>query len=208
MTLRSNVLKVILFSAVAIFISGCTNIVSQSTPTEFYRLVEASEKQLASVKLDLPDGLQIGIGPIAIPGYVDRPQIVTSGTGGRLIVDDFNHWGEPVQENIERVMVANISSLLSEKQVFHFPANFHPEPSSLQVTVEITNMIRDESGQVYLSASWNVKRMLDNKLLTRDAVKYQMAQEDKGFSDYSLALSALFGKLSVAIVNSVKSVSK
>jgi len=208
MTSKISILSVVLLSAAALLLGGCGNIVSQSTPTEFYRLLEADNSQISPVKSELPDGLQVGIGPITIPGYVDRPQIVTSGTGGRLIVDDFNHWAEPVQENIERIMVANMSSLLSQKQVFHYPANFHPDPSSLQIAVEITNMIRDENGQVYLSARWNVKRMLDNRLLARDAVKYQSVQNDKDFSDYSLALSALFGKLSVAIVKSINSVSK
>ncbi|OUR80147.1 hypothetical protein A9Q83_01585 [Alphaproteobacteria bacterium 46_93_T64] len=204
---KNGFFKIVFALIMPIFASGCANIVSQSTPTEFYRLIDATDQQLALKAMSFSDDIQIGVGPITIPGYADRPQIVSSGSGGRLMVDDFNHWAEPVQENIERIMVSNISSLLSEKQVFHYPANFHPAPSSIQVAVEIREMIRDESGAVFLSASWNVKRMLDNKLLVRNAVKYKSSQSASGFSEYTLALSALFGKLSSDIMQSVHSVS-
>jgi len=184
-------------------LSGCAGIAGPSTPTQFYRLIDSNSQPEEAIKAALGPDIQIGIGPIVIPGYADRPQIVTSGAGGRLNVDDLNHWAEPVQANIKRIMVANIATMLNERQVFQYPGNFLPARSSVQVSVEIGDMIRQADGRVLLSASWNVKRLLDNSLLRRDSVKYISQNTAADFAQYSKILSQLFGRLSADILTSV-----
>ena len=185
-----------------VLLSGCEGIVGTSTPTEFYRLtrVDLSDRSFAS---KLGGELQIGVGPITIPGYADRPQIVTGGAGGLLIVDDLHHWAEPVHDNIERVLVANVASLLSARQVFHYPTNFTPAQDSLQIDVQINEMIRGADGKVQLAVSWNIKSLLDNRLIRREAVNYVSQSPATDFAQLSDILSGLLGQLAVDMLNSV-----
>lgn len=47
----------------------------------------------------------IGVGPITIPSYLDRPQMVLrSGQDVRITLDEFNRWGEPLADNIPRIV--------------------------------------------------------------------------------------------------------
>lgn len=47
----------------------------------------------------------IGVGPIKIPSYIDRPQMVLrSGQEVLITLDEFNRWGEPLSDNVPRVV--------------------------------------------------------------------------------------------------------
>lgn len=185
-----------------VFLSACS-VVGQSHPTQFYVMSEADENLLAAQKIVLPVDLQIGIGPIEIPGYADRSQIVTIGEGAQLTVADLDHWAEPVQDNIERILVGNIAALTNYEQVFPYPANFHPGPESFQISVEIRDMIQTEAGLTRLKVSWNVKRTLDNRLLSRNAKTYEKQEVSGDYSAFATSLSELFGRLAIDIVQSV-----
>ncbi len=196
-----------IFITVIFSLSACEGIGGPSTPTEFYRLtsVDLSGKSYSS---ELGADLSIGIGPITIPGYANRPQIVSAGAGGRLIVEDFHHWAEPIQDNIERLLVADIASMLSARQVFHYPTNFTPTSESLQIEVVISEMLRMADGKVQLSASWNIKKLVDNRLVRRDAVKYISNSSAASFEQYSEILSGLLGQLSIDMLKSISQTTK
>ncbi|WP_169569705.1 PqiC family protein [Sneathiella limimaris] len=202
-TLKTYAFAMLLFPL--LMLSGCEGLVGPSTPTEFYRLTAVDLSGQAK-GLALSSELKVGVGPISIPGYADRSQIVSSGKGGKLIVDDLHHWAEPIHENIERVMVSNISSILSRAQVFSYPANFTPEPSSYQVAIEIIEMILLEDGKVQLAASWNVKKMLNNRLMKRQAINYISQKSATDLNDYSQILSGLLGQLALDITASLQEV--
>ena len=195
-------ISVIAVLGMLVMLSGCEGIVGTSTPTEFYRLtrIDLSDRSFAN---KLGSELQIGVGPITIPGYADRPQIVTGGAGGLLVVDDLHHWAEPVHDNIERVLVANVASLLSARQVFHYPTNFTPASDSLQIDVQINEMIRGADGKIQLAVSWNIKSLLDNRLIQREAVNYVSQSSAENFAQLSDILSGLLGQLAVDMLNSV-----
>lgn len=184
-------------------LSACS-VVGQSQPTMFYVMSEVGNNLPADKKINLPQQMHIGVGPIDIPGYSDRPQMVTVGNGAQLKVSDLDHWAEPVQGNIERILVGNLSSLINSQQVFAYPANFHPSPDSLQISVEISDMIQTESGLVRLSASWNIKRLRDNVLISRQSKSYQIQQQPGDYAAFATSLSTLFGSLSVDMAQSIK----
>lgn len=199
---RLHVLKLMAITGAVLMLTACEGIVGSSTPTEFYRLTSVDLKAKSFVQI-LGSDVSIGVGPITIPGYADRSQIVSAGAGGRLIVDDLHHWAEPIQGNIERVLVADIASLLSPRQVFHFPTNFMPAAESLQIEIVISEMVRMADGRVQLSASWNIKKLVDNRLIGRDAVQYISNSSATDYMQYSEVLSGLLGQLAIDLLNSV-----
>jgi len=44
--------------------------------------------------------LSVAVGPVTVPGVVDRPQIVVSAGPNQVRLDEFNRWASPLQSNI------------------------------------------------------------------------------------------------------------
>ena len=79
-----------------------------STPSRFYVLssLSASETIAATAATQGP---VIGVGPITLPKYLDRPQIVTRAGSNQLALAEFDRWAEPLQDNVARVLAENLA---------------------------------------------------------------------------------------------------
>ena len=71
----------IFFGLACLFVSGFMNFSPMSDPSRLFTLTPLPEKE-QSLALDTGknNGLFLGIGPIRIPGYLDRERIVTRAT--------------------------------------------------------------------------------------------------------------------------------
>src|SRR6266540_6222252 len=82
-----------------------------STPSRFYILntLPVSEMTPATAA---ERGPVIGVGPITLPKYLDRPQIVTRASRNQLTLGEFDRWAESLQENFSSVLVENLALLI------------------------------------------------------------------------------------------------
>jgi uncharacterized lipoprotein YmbA len=102
-----------------------------------------------------PNGVAIGIGPVDIPPYLDRQQVVTRAGNNRLDVARNDQWGGSLGDEVTRVLAEDLSDLLLTDHVAMYPWT-DAAPAGLQVTVDIFRFERDGSGAVTLSAFWTV----------------------------------------------------
>ena len=110
-----------------------------SPPSKFYILAPlpaAESPRSAERRADHP---ALGIGPIKLPAYLDRSEIVTRSGRNSLKVADFDRWGEPVTDTFMRVLAANLALLLNTKQVSLFPWPQYV-PVDYQVAVEVDRL--------------------------------------------------------------------
>lgn len=133
--------------AVLLIVAGC----SQSPPTEFYTL---SSMQLPPGGLSTPRTV-VGVGPVILPDYLDRPQIVTRASGNRVMLADFHSWIEPINSMFSRVLVQNLSVLLASDNVVGLPQR-RAAPLDYQVEVDVTRFDADATGRAVLDARWRV----------------------------------------------------
>src|SRR5262249_13847831 len=128
-------------------LGGCSN----TSPTRFY-VLSAMTDQAAAVP---GKGTAIGIGPITLPQYLNRPQIVTRVSGNQLAVAEFDQWGGDLNDNVTRALATNLSSLLETDRVFLFPWK---DESSIdyQVTIDVVNFEQDVDGSSVLVPSWSI----------------------------------------------------
>jgi uncharacterized lipoprotein YmbA len=149
-----------------LMVSGCT----ASKPSRFYVLtpLEAS-KEAAGAK-----GPAVGVGPVVIPQYLDRPEIVTRSSDNRLELAEFDQWGGRIGDNITRALAENLSGLLKTDKVSIYPWT---DSSALtdQISVDITQFERDQSGAVTLSAFWSIADAQSGKLLLNGRSNIQKA---------------------------------
>jgi uncharacterized protein len=134
-------------AALLLMVAGC----SQSAPTEFYTL---SGMQLPPSGLSAPR-TTVGVGPVTLPDYLDRPQIVTRASGNRVILASFHSWIEPVNGMFTRVLVQNLSTLLASDNVVSLPQR-RPMALDYQVEVDVSRFDADSAGRAVLDARWRV----------------------------------------------------
>jgi hypothetical protein len=99
----------------------------------------------------------VGVGPVSLPAYLDRPQMVMRTTPDAIELREFDQWGEPLRDGITRVVAVNLARLLPESLVVVFPWH-STEKMRYQIVVEVAQMDGPAGGNVTLDARW---RLLD-----------------------------------------------
>jgi len=182
---------------VVLSLGGCG---ATSQPSKFYLLNSFSSSENGIAKA--PSGLAIGIGPINIPEYVDRPQIVTRISANELNLAEFHKWAEPLKDNIPQVLADNVSILMKTDHVASYPWK-RTTPIDYQVTIDVTRLDTAPDGEAHLIARWHI--FGENTRTVLDAKKSHFTAPIQG-SDYAAIVSALnqtIGDLSRDIATSI-----
>jgi len=151
---KNTSMMLILGGFVLVTVTACMHL-GTSTSTRFY-LLEAmgAAEVISSGKLETAQ-VSIGVGPVTIPAYLDRPQMVTRVDGNELLVNDFHQWAEPLEANITRVMAENLALSVGVQ-------NVHPHPWArtaaidLKAAMDVLQFDADADGQVTLSVIWRI----------------------------------------------------
>jgi uncharacterized lipoprotein YmbA len=179
-----------------LIVAGCAD----SPPTEFYTL---SNMQLPPAGLSPPRTV-VGVGPVTLPDYLDRPQIVTRASGNRMMLAPFDSWVEPMDGMFTRVLVENLSSLLATDNVVSLPQR-RPTPLDYQIEVDVTRFDADHSGRAVLDARWRVFGEDGNRLIEegRSTIVEPAAGPDS-YEDIVAAMSRALGEMSRAIAGTIE----
>ena len=157
---------------------GCAS----SPPPTFYQLSETASTQLSG----LERGLAVGIGPINVAPYLDRPQIVIRGEGHRLELSEFNRWVEPLTDSISRVIIINLSNELESTRVFKIPRRNKTIPLEFRVEIDIARFDGELGGDAILAARWTLYGRQDKALVT----KISIIRESSGGEGFDLLIAA------------------
>lgn len=130
-----------------------------SAPTHYYLLDAA----LASGDNGGPGTQRIGIGPVQIPAYLNRPGIVTRAGGGRVDIDEFNLWAEPLDSAVPRLIALGIHNHRPQLQpvVAPWPRELAPR---LRFRIAIQRFDA-EPGRAVLKAGWSLQRTDSDKVV-------------------------------------------
>jgi len=133
--------------------AGC---VGKSEPVAFYSLSPESSPETGTAP-DAAGGeeMTIGLGPIEIPGYLDRPQIVTRGGGNEIRIAEFRRWAEPLGENFTQTLSEDLARLLATDNVFVYP--WPPQVAvTHRILMDVNRFEGNPDGSVNLIARWMV----------------------------------------------------
>lgn len=141
---RAIALAVALASSLAL-LPGCA-----STPApRFYRL------EPVAVPGDQVSARTVVIGPFTVADYLDRPQIVSRGAGGAVVLADFERWAEPLDSGFQSAVATNVTRLLGSDRVLEFPAQAILRPER-RVTGRVSRLDVDDAGAAVLEVQWGV----------------------------------------------------
>lgn len=151
--LRSNVtlLALVLFPLI---LGGC----GAGKSSRFYTLIPATPapgaSRIAGTSSAGPP-LNIGIMPVEIPDYLDRPQIVTRDAGSGLKVAEFDRWAGELQNDIARVLAETLSMQFPGQRVFILTGR-RAVPADYRITLQVTRFDPSPGQSVWLKAQWAV----------------------------------------------------
>ena len=125
MTKKDDKLAIVksLFLLAALFstglsLSACSIFPSEGRQPDYYLLLPIQpEKSAKSEKnAGFPGGSKtVLVGPVEIPAYLDRNEIVMRDDNNSLVISSFHLWAEPLDRAIERVLATNLNNLSNGK---------------------------------------------------------------------------------------------
>jgi hypothetical protein len=179
---------------------GCAG----SAPAKFYTLSPLpipggvkSEKEAAD------RALAIGIGPVRLPQYLVRKEIVTRTDANKIDLAEYDLWGGSLQDDFSRNLLENLSLLLAGNQVSLSP---WPGMGTLdyRVGVDVTRFDGNRGGDVVLIANWTIRGGEGTKVIL---VQNSRIQEPSGGQSYEAmvgGMSRALGRLSGEIGEVIK----
>ena len=185
--------------ALLMHLAGCAS----SAPTRFYVLSPLPGAKAESQTLKDEGCIAIGIGPVELPAYLDRPQIVTRVSENELNLAEFDKWAEPLKDNFSRVLVENLSTLLCADAISIFPWK-GPTPIDYQVEVTVIRMDGNVGGNASLVARWAIFRENDRKMLLTRQSSFSRLLSSQGYKALVSAQSRAIADLSREIAEAIK----
>lgn len=186
-----SALQIILaLSLPALAATGC--LFGTSKPVEFYTL---SPLPKTVERAGPAPGMLIAVLPVAIPTMIERPQIVTRTDDNRILLSDFDHWGGSLGDNVTRVLIANLNTLLAAKRVNVLHDAYASDPAyRLSVTVDqFDGRLADT---VWLNAVWTIKDPKAQKTMAVGTSVIQERVSGGGYGDLVAAESRAIAALS------------
>jgi uncharacterized lipoprotein YmbA len=163
----------------AFLAAGCLG--GGSAPTRFYVLAPG---EMAAVTG--PGALTVGLGPVGLAAYLDRPQIVTRPAADKIDLGEFDQWGEPLRDGISRVLAEDLARQMPSVRISIFPWR-GLEQIRYQVIVDVTRLDGPAGGELALEARW---RILDSAGREMAATTTRLT-EATGGAGYSPMVSAI-----------------
>jgi uncharacterized protein len=191
------------FLSLSILILPLTGCIGGSTPpSQFYLLepINASGSSAASAGAAKP---LVSLGPVRLPRYLDRPQIVTASAKNAYQLSELNRWAESLDDNISRVLAQNLS-LLASADIVPVNSSNRARDAKLRASVNILEFHVDPQGQASLSAQWQIARG-EEIVLNRQFSQRSPAST----TDYHVMVAALnecLNRMSLELAASLKQV--
>ena len=162
----------LLIFAFGLIIGSCSLFGAGTQQNTKYYVLSSMQSEATPVQpmKNLP-AVGIGVGPIRLPMYLDRSDIVTRGSQNEVEIADFAQWAGPLQENFSRVLAENLSVLLATDKISVFPFNRH-EMTDYNVTVYLTRFDGMPGDKAHLRARWAI---LDSRRKTSLFEKHTVA---------------------------------
>ncbi|MBW1725205.1 MAG: membrane integrity-associated transporter subunit PqiC [Deltaproteobacteria bacterium] len=183
-------------------LGGC--LPKPSAPTKLYILSPLAGPAVEMHNKTDEIFMTIGVGPVHLPEYLDRPEIVTRINPNELKLAEFDIWAEPLQVNFTRVLIENISRLLSTEPVAVFPWEASPQVD-FQIGIELVRLDGDIAGKAFLTAQWSILNSSNKSILFSKKSQYTKSVDGTDYSALVAAQSRMIGALSHDIAEAIKS---
>ncbi|HNS15891.1 MAG TPA: PqiC family protein [Syntrophorhabdaceae bacterium] len=185
---------------IALLVSGC----GSSAPSRFYTL--SSLKPAEPVQQPAGEKINtiVRIGPVDIPDYLDRPQIVTRTGQSELAIAEFDRWGGSLRNDVSRVLIENLSSIFIAGGVTVVPWKQFA-PGAYRVPLTITRLDVTPGKSLYLKAQFSIIDKDGKTVTVIRETSISRPVDGTGYNVVVNAISDALAELSREVAGSVRS---
>ncbi len=191
------------FTVMISALGGC----ARTASTRFYTLSAIPADEPAVTRRQSLDGMSIGIGPVNLPDYLDRPQIVIRTSANELRLAELDKWAGSLKYAVPRIIADNLSTLLGTDQVYTFPWK-----SALavryQVIIDIARFDAQMGSHADLEAQWTVFENDGRTPVATQKTKIRKPVTATGFPAVVQAESEVLSELSREIGETLLGISR
>jgi uncharacterized protein len=189
---------------VSIILSGCAT--GTKHISRFYVLNALGNAQKAGTAACRDARIiTIGISPVNLPKYLDRPQIMTRINDNQYKLSELHQWAEPLKDNVSRVLAQNLRELLcADIKMYPWTGS---EQIDYRLSAKLVRLDGTPGGEASLHVQWTVYDQKTEKLIYTKESRFT---EPVGASSYDSLVSAysrLLDSFSKELADSFTSIS-
>jgi len=196
--------SVIVGAAVWLAVAGAGCFSPQPDRSKFFVLAPAADvaNPVAPAGLGATSPATIiGLGPIKLPEYLDRDEVVTRVGPNRLELSSRDLWAEPLDNNFKQVIAQDLTQALSTHSV-----TFYPWPGTTrvdyQVRIDVYRFETDSATKANLVAHWQLLDGTGKLLYASDS---NISEQARTGETVAAALSRTVDSLARQIASAIQS---
>jgi len=141
----------------ALLLSGVFGCRSITPPVNHYVLNSLADGEDVSEAMEEPRSRIVAVGPIQLPNYINRLQMVMLNGLNELEVSEFHRWADYPDRLVQQALEDNLQVLLPDARVVGqpLPAGLKPD---VNVSVRFGELIGATDGKMRLRAFWTVRK--------------------------------------------------
>lgn len=163
-----------------------------SPPVRYYAL-EASPPEESATRT----GRILVVGPVTIPEYLQRPQLVRRTPGSVLDVDDFHRWAEPLEDAVPRVLAQNLDVLGTDFAATPAPAR--GVDVDWRLNAAVLSFEPDASATVGLVVQWSITDRAGSRTVPWRTDRYRAAAPAREPGAVADAMSELLARFAADV---------
>ena len=178
---------------------GC----GSTEPSRFYVLNSLGADMTGGRFVVSEEKITIGVGPVELPEYLDRPQIMTRKSPNQLELTEFERWAEPLRESFPRALAENLSVLLETDRILIFPWK-KSAPIDYQVAVNVIRFDGKPGENASLAARWTLYGKGGEEILAQKKSTILESTSGEEYEALIAAKSRALQSLSREIASAIK----
>jgi uncharacterized protein len=193
---------------IGLSLAGCSSFLPKPKPDPskifvLFSPIEATERHDS----DPSRQISLGVGPVRLPAYLDRREIVMRVAPSRFDLSENDRWAEPLDENLTHVLTQNLSILLGSDQIIPYPWPLDQKPH-YRVEIQVLRFESNSAGEAQLSARWAVIDDTGKETPNLKASRLTRRAKEKSTDGAVAALSETVADLSREIAQTVIAVDR
>lgn len=149
------------------------------------------------------EGLLLGVGPVILPAYLDRPQLVSRPRATELTVDAHARWSAPLGTLFAEALAAHLLAQTSPRQVVVYPWPVREVPYR-SVRLTVLQLEQVGGSEAVLRVRWEVVDR-DHQPLGPVRLSEHRTPVGSPPGDIALALSELVERLAQDVAAALRS---
>lgn len=207
--MNSKLLPVALILAAIVSTGGCGSLLApQPDRAQFFVLTSSTGSVTTKAAASNATGkqLSIGVGPVSIPEYLQRPGIATRVGPTRVEYSQTDQWAEPLEQCFPRVLAQDLSNspAISRVVMYPWPRSIHVD---FQLEVNVRRFELDTRRQAVLDAKWDLENPITGKVIESGFIS-ETHPAGSDASTATTALSHVLGSMADSLASRIAALSE